>query len=601
MVDDQVKKATELLEILKTKKAIDKDAIDLVKEGFKLKNIPLELTAQFFEAKLLYLFRNAKNAEGLVCCDELEKFIDNNSKLLYYTVCNERYRILYYYGVGEKTEAVYTGDKIIQKVKDVADDKIQKKLSDIYWITGGLATNIGDYDKCTRYLNEALRIAKKYQLREIEGSIYAALGDIYHSNNEVENAIKYLDLGIQHSQSPSPTNITCSMLCRLGEIYMDLDKHKAAENCFLKALEINKVLQHPRTHVIAKLYMAKHYCKHKQIDAFLETKAELEHSDYFNQDQELKAEILYLDSEVCLLEKNYSKALELANKFEEDLVKQKGLLSIQKAYELKLKIYKALKDYEHAVEYYEKILEIKEKILNEKNKKHLQEFEMKFQNERKEKEIQALKLESVSFQLQSLRAQMNPHFVFNTIASISQDLHPETIAKSQALLESFARLMRSNLDFADQDKITLDDEIKFLNDYLLLEQNRMGDKLKFSIDFDEDLDLDFIEIPSMLIQPYIENAVKHGIMPLEGLGEIIVSFKENGDQLICTIEDNGIGRKAAEIRKNRSSAHLGKSTSINAKRLALLSPELKENLKVEFTEKVNDKGEAQGTMVQIVI
>lgn len=169
------------------------------------------------------------------------------------------------------------------------------------------------------------------------------------------------------------------------------------------------------------------------------------------------------------------------------------------------------------------------------------------------------------------------------------------------LLKSFARLMRANLDFAEQEKISLEEEIVFLKDYIKLEQNRLGKRLSYDISYSDDLDLEFIEIPSMLIQPYVENAIKHGVYPLEGEGKISIRFQENEENLLVYISDNGVGREQAVINQNNQERHIGKSTSISAKRLALLDTHDCDRIKVQYHDLKNKLGMAIGTEVQLII
>jgi len=196
---------------------------------------------------------------------------------------------------------------------------------------------------------------------------------------------------------------------------------------------------------------------------------------------------------------------------------------------------------------------------------------------------------------------MNPHFIFNTIGSISADLDKNSIEKSRALLQSFSSLMRANLEFAEQEKISLEEEINFLNDYLNLEAFRLNQGLEFEIKYDEDLDIDFIEIPSMIIQAYVENAIKQGITPLKNKGKISIKFTERDDALVCIISDNGVGRKQAGVNKIDSISNLGKSTTINAKRLSLLRSNESELLDVSYTDLESQDGTSLGTKVEITI
>lgn len=290
----------------------------------------------------------------------------------------------------------------------------------------------------------------------------------------------------------------------------------------------------------------------------------------------------------------YKLALNEIKEYKEYALLYTIYLKLSKAFEANVQTKKALK-------YYKKYSKEFNKSVEDNKANAIAEMQIRFETAQKEKEAEKFQTESLKYQLQSLRSQMNPHFVFNAISSISDDMEPATMEKSRALMESFARLMRSNLAFAEQEKITLEEEITFLNDYLLLEQNRLGEKLKFEINYSEDLDLDFIEIPSMLIQPYIENAIKHGILPLKTGGLIQIEFIEDEDVLICVVRDNGVGRKQAALKRDKLEKHLGKSTSITATRLNLLSNSGKENVTVLYTDLEDEKGQAIGTEVSLKI
>ncbi|MDA7502179.1 hypothetical protein N8482_02790, partial [Chitinophagales bacterium] len=147
-------------------------------------------------------------------------------------------------------------------------------------------------------------------------------------------------------------------------------------------------------------------------------------------------------------------------------------------------------------------------------------------------------------------------------------------------------------------QIKLSDEIKFLTDYLGLEQLRFGNRFDFSFDIDEEVEEDFIEIPSMLLQPYIENAIIHGMRGLERKGEIVVGFRfdnDNDNKLICTVDDNGVGRQSVKRKKENTSSHKSLGMQITKDRLSSINKE--ESSSVEIIDKLNDKGEPMGTTV----
>jgi two-component system, LytTR family, sensor kinase len=214
-----------------------------------------------------------------------------------------------------------------------------------------------------------------------------------------------------------------------------------------------------------------------------------------------------------------------------------------------------------------------------------------------------LRLQASSLQLKALRAQMNPHFMFNALNSLQNYIADEFAAK---YLAKFAKLMRMSLDYSEMEIISLEKELEFLEDYLLINQKlRFQDRLQYQIIVDEELEDDIIGVPTMIVQPYIENAIEHGIKPKRG-GLIKIEFKLlDDDGILCSIEDNGIGReKAAELQKRAGyhEQHKSRGTSITEKRLELLHNDRKDGFSVKTIDLLDPlSNEASGTRVEILI
>ncbi len=167
---------------------------------------------------------------------------------------------------------------------------------------------------------------------------------------------------------------------------------------------------------------------------------------------------------------------------------------------------------------------------------------------------------------QALRLQMNPHFIFNALQSIQTVMREGKIAEAEVHLRKFGDLMRRLLDQSRRDSISLDDEIQSLNAYLEIERSIRSERFDFSIAIHSDVDLSFYHIPPMVIQPFVENAVKHGL-PVNGIkGDIQISMKLKGRYLECTIEDNGPG-----IVKPKQPGHRSAGIQVTSDRLRSLS------------------------------
>jgi LytS/YehU family sensor histidine kinase len=162
--------------------------------------------------------------------------------------------------------------------------------------------------------------------------------------------------------------------------------------------------------------------------------------------------------------------------------------------------------------------------------------------------------------LRSLRSQMNPHFIFNALNSVNSFISENDERSANKFLSEFSRLMRSVMENSEHDFISLSKELEIIRIYMQLEHFRFKDKFNYTIEVDESIDEDALQLPPMLIQPYIENAIWHGLRYKNEIGNLSLSFKLNSDKLVITLIDDGIGRtKSAEIKtanqlKNKSTA-----------------------------------------------
>ena len=210
--------------------------------------------------------------------------------------------------------------------------------------------------------------------------------------------------------------------------------------------------------------------------------------------------------------------------------------------------------------------------------------------------------EKAQLELKALRAQMNPHFTFNTLNSIQSFITSREPEEAERYLAKFARLIRKILDHSQQPMILLSDELQLLELYLELERMRFDERFDYKIKIDERLNQEDTYLPGMLIQPYVENAIVHGLSSKEGRGRIEISIERLKNQLKCVIFDNGIGRAAAaKSPMFPASSHKSVGLSITNKRLELLNKKTADNLSVTFYDLVDDEGKAAGTKVELYI
>ncbi len=207
------------------------------------------------------------------------------------------------------------------------------------------------------------------------------------------------------------------------------------------------------------------------------------------------------------------------------------------------------------------------------------------------------------FEMKALRAQMNPHFIFNAINSIQNYMLDNDIDSALNYLSDFAKLIRLTLDNVSKKKITLDEELNYLKYYISLEQMRFDKKFKTQIILPPEYENSKIIIPSMILQPYIENSIKHGFVFKEKGGKIKLEFQISDDNILkCIIEDNGVGRKKSrELNKSKRSQQ-SKGTFITNERLSLLNQtQVRKGYKVDIIDLYDDYNLASGTRVEIFI
>lgn len=201
--------------------------------------------------------------------------------------------------------------------------------------------------------------------------------------------------------------------------------------------------------------------------------------------------------------------------------------------------------------------------------------------------------------LTALRSVMSPHFIFNVLNSIQYFIAKNDRLNAINYLSMFSKLVRSILTHSVNNQISLAEEIELLNHYVQLEMVRFENKFNFSIDVAPGVDTESIILPSLLIQPYVENAILHGLYNKGSVGELSISIREEDDALIFIIEDNGIGREAAQkLRKENFSTHRSMGINITEERLKLIN--LGQQAALEIEDLTDENGPC-GTRVKIII
>lgn len=221
-----------------------------------------------------------------------------------------------------------------------------------------------------------------------------------------------------------------------------------------------------------------------------------------------------------------------------------------------------------------------------------------------ERENRRLKMERdmIGLEQKALRLQMNPHFIFNALNSIQSLIVKKDEQTARYFLAKFSKLMRGTLENSRDERVSIDREVKTLESYLALEKFSRGDSFTYEINVSDDIDLEEDSIPPMMIQPFVENAIVHGVAHIEHEGKISVNFEKEGDYLKCTITDNGIGREQAnQLKSQQEHNHKSTALAVTQERLDILNAG-KDNIKsLEITDLKDGSEKGVGTEVVVRI
>jgi tetratricopeptide (TPR) repeat protein len=468
-------------------------------------------------------------------------------------------------------------------------------------------------------------------------------------NNEAINDLKNL---LQNKQRPLSQSESIEILNLLGDYHQKLNQADKAKMYYARALNLSKKNKQEEENYESADKLSKIYTKEKKYDEAIKLRSgsgapASSSSKEMSENQVQLAEI-YLEQDkaeeaIPLLEKSVDSDYKLENKE-----------NSKTAYKNLAIAYSKLEQHDKALQYYKKYTLLQDAILTEKEKKLndsvdafkklvlqynnlsnlTKDIELTKQTIANLKSKQALdhanmrkqqiliysllgglmllmamiylivrsnKLKRKANQillLKSLRSQMNPHFIFNSLNSVNHFILQNKELEANKFLADFSNLMRTVMENSQQDFISLSQEIELLKIYLKLEHQRFEDKFDYEISIDNLLDIDSILIPPMLIQPFIENAIWHGLRYKMDKGFLKLTLTQHSDSLLIKVEDNGIGRKkSAEIKTKNQQKHSSTGIKNTTQRIALMNELYDTKMQIE----VQDLEPSHGTEVKISI
>jgi tetratricopeptide (TPR) repeat protein len=461
------------------------------------------------------------------------------------------------------------------------------------------------FEEAVNFHNDALGIAGDNKDYYNQMKAYTGLGFDYWLMKKYDLSVTNYLSALQLADSLNDKITKANILAKLSSVYQKTGKNKEAVECAKKSLALSRETDYQYG-----------------ISSFSRTLGD-----------------------IYLFEKKYSEARELLlNSIK--VSKAIGAMdNLKDSYLSTSVLYEKLNDADKALKYYKLYSSIRDSLLKHEEADKYTVVQIKYEMEKKarevenlthENEIKELKLsrsryllfgfivffsmvllflvlfirqnrirniqKTVVLEQKLLRSQMNPHFIFNTLAAIQKYIYDKSSLLASDYLGRFTRLMRFILQSSSVEQIKLEDEITFLENYLKLQALRFDNKFVYEIETDPEMEPDIMMIPPMLIQPFVENAIEHGLRPLEKGGKVIISFHLKEDYINVIVEDNGIGRKmAGSLKEQNRPGHKSMAMNITKERLSILNKKTKRNISVKIIDLYDANGKPAGTRVVLNI
>lgn len=527
---------------------------------------------------------------------------------------------------------------------------LSRFLNDSSWTAACYANQGTIYLKkgyFTLALNNYLTALKTFEALDQKrrmGACYLNVGKVYAGQKDFSQALKYYSLALRNGrQTGNNMNVADSYLS-MGEALLNQGQPSVARIYLDSALLVFNRTGY--THGMDDCYtFIGHTCKlrHNYDEAKSYYARSLELSTREN-DLPGMAESLINLAEIEYLEHHIAKALTFAKRSLKLAGETGNLKSLEATWQVLSKIYEAGGNNKKALNAYKMYNNYKDTLFNESKYRSIREAEARFESEKKEQqlvllagqnEVQELKLgrrrnllfasgagivlillvsylfirqnrisskqKAIELEQRLLRSQMNPHFIFNSLIAIQSYIYKSEAVEAGDFLAKFADLIRYTLEHSRVEFVLLADELKMLTAYLDLQVLRFDNKFEYSLTVGSNLDTESLEIPPMFAQPFVENAIEHGLRYKQSPGRLEISYETKGNRLFTiTVKDDGVGRaKAAEIEKKKQ--HRSRAVGITRERLSILSKRYRQKFTFSVTDLKDGEGNPAGTEVKVVL
>jgi tetratricopeptide (TPR) repeat protein len=549
----------------------------------------------------------------------------------------------YSFTIGDFLKASDDATRAMKQAKDEGNENV---LARTYVFLGRYYLRTGFFSESLDYFTNSIDIAKKKNIKGILPNGYAGQADVYRVIKDYKNYKLALDNMIKESVKEGNTDAEIRGLYYLGTQLADPEKKFKPADSILKMCYEKALINRDTIHLSSSLAnLGWVFYLQQMYDSSL---VYYNKSLKFSIPGRLHSTAANAYGNIGTINRDLGNTTESLKNYKESIGQAKQVndwYSLQWVYADMSKMYLQKKDTSRAYLYYIQFKRFNDSLIYSTNAQGTTDATLRYETDTHRKEVELLSLRIKNQRLMlygfsglilltilislllyrgsrlkarrrisemnqkiseitqaNLRQQMNPHFIFNTLNSIQYYMYQHDKLATNNYLTKFSSLMRKVLENSQHTSIPLNDELDALTLYIELERIRFKDKFDFKINVDEEIDVLLFKVPTMLIQPYVENSICHGLIPAERNGFIEIDLKLEKDYISCSIEDNGIGREASQKRKAKSeNNHNSLGTQIVSSRLDLVNALYGTSLKIIYTDLKNDKGEPEGTRVEIHI
>jgi tetratricopeptide (TPR) repeat protein len=526
-------------------------------------------------------------------------------------------------------------ESLLKNPSGIEEKRIKNGLARSYASIGVVFSEINTYSRSLENYFNALKIYQEIGQTNSVSKAYNNIAIVYKSQFNYTKALEYLKkAAIIQEKSGEPTYAVT--LTNIGAVYFEQGNNKLANTYFNKAQKCFETTDNKRGCALLNNYIGDYYSKQKDV---------FQAMNYYENSLRLYDKIenkfgaslvLFRIGELNISQKKYNEALPYLTKslnYAKEIGVQDQTIQSEKTLS---ELYGLMNNPTASLVHYKNYIVARDLMENEESDKKFLRSEMNFEYEKREallveknklqhqlmlfsiiggllllglifvtynrmqvKKRLTLQKEVAEYEQKALHLQMNPHFVFNCLGSISSFIVQNGTDSAIKYLSKFSKLMRLTLEYSKGSLIPVDKEIESLQNYLELEQLRFNNKFEFAIHSSSAIE-DDMALPPLLIQPFVENAILHGMVPKEGNGKIEVNFNVINNQLICTIIDDGIGfTKSKEIKENSVKAHQSMALEITKKRLEMMENTSSKKPEVKIEELKDNQGNVLGTKIEL--